>query len=109
MRLATLTFLAAALNGAIDSGRFDTLAIEDVRKAIQAGTIFPYLKRTLGSDIDLSIFDADAAAEAELLAGWQDMDNAIDARRKCGIEHRGLPLLVAFLLEGIQCRARNGA
>ncbi|AMB48407.1 MULTISPECIES: hypothetical protein [Methylobacteriaceae] len=39
---------------------------------------------------------------------WQDMENAVDARRKFGVEHRGLPLLVAFLLEGIQRRARAG-
>lgn len=109
MRLSTLTFLAFYLNGAIDSGRYDVLAIEEVRKAIQEGTIFAFLKTKLGSDIDLSIFDADAAAKAELLAEWQDMDNAIDARRKFGVEHRGLPLLIAFLLEGIQRRARTGA
>lgn len=108
MRLSTLTFVAFYLNSAIDSGRYDTLAIEEVREAIQTRGIFRFLKSRLGNDIDLSIFDADAAAEAELLAEWQDMDNAIDARRKFGVERRGLPLLLAFLLEGIQRRARSG-
>lgn len=108
MRLSTLTFIAFSLNSAIDSGRYDTLAIGEVREAIQAGTIFAFLTTKLGHDIDLTIFAADAGAEAELLAEWQDMDEAIDARRKFGVEHRGLPLLVAFLLEGIQRRARAG-
>lgn len=108
MRLSTLTFIAFYLNGAIDSGRYDTLTIEDARKVIQAEIIHSFLMTELGHDFDLSILTADAGAEAELLAEWQDMDDAIDARRKFGVEHRGLPLLVAFLLEGIQRRARAG-
>ena len=41
-----------------------------------------------------------------MLFEWQDMEAAIPARKKFGVENRGLPLLVAYLLEGIQRRAR---
>ena len=34
------------------------------------------------------------------------MEIAIPARKKFGVENRGLPLLAAYLLEGIQSRAR---
>ncbi|TFZ54947.1 hypothetical protein E4V01_24120 [Methylorubrum sp. Q1] len=64
MRLSILTFIVFTLNGAIDSGRYDTLAIGEVREAIQAGTIFSFLKTKIGHDIDLSIFASDAGAEA---------------------------------------------
>lgn len=42
----------------------------------------------------------------ELLAEWQDFLAAINERRKMGVERRGLPLLIAYLLEGIQRRLR---
>ena len=102
MKISTLTFIAFYFNSAIDTGRYDDLSIEEVRREIQAGTIFRAKK--LGTDIDLSILDD--RTEAELLAEWQDMEIAIPARKKFGVENRGLPLLAAYLLEGIQSRAR---
>ena len=104
MNISTLTFIAFYFNSAIDTGRYDDLSIDEVRREIQAGTIFRFLTKKLGTDIDLSILDE--KTEAELLAEWQDMEIAIPARKKFGVENRGLPLLVAYLLEGIQRRAR---
>ena len=104
MKISTLTFISFYFNSAIDTGRYDDLSIEEVRREIQAGTIFRFLAKKLGTDIDLSILDD--RTEAELLAEWQDMEIAIPARKKFGVENRGLPLLAAYLLEGIQSRAR---
>ncbi len=104
MKLSTLTFIAFYFNSAIDTGRSGGLSIEEVRRELQAGTIFRFLAKKLGTDIDLSILDD--RTEAELLAEWQDMEIAIPARKKFGVENRGLPLLAAYLLEGIQSRAR---
>ena len=104
MKISTLTFIAFYFNSAIYTGRYDDLSIEEVRREIQAGTIFRFLAKKLGTDIDLSILDD--RTEAELLAEWQDMEIAIPARKKFGVENRGLPLLAAYLLEGIQRRAR---
>lgn len=66
------------------------------------GTIFDFLRQRLGNDIDLSILKKED--EAELLAEWRDFLAAVNARRKMGVEMRGLPLLIANLLEGIQRR-----
>jgi hypothetical protein len=103
MPISLLTFLAFYLNGAIDTGRYDDLGIDEIKREVREGTIFTFLRNRLGSDIDLSVLDA--PKEEELLAEWQDMLAAVNERRKFGIEHRGLPLLVAYLLEGVQRRA----
>ncbi len=102
MRITALTFLAFYLNAAMDSGRYDGLAISEVKSKIENGTIFDFLRQRLGNDIDLSILTTED--EAELLAEWQDLLAAVNARRKMGVEVRGLPLLIACLLEGIQRR-----
>ncbi len=104
MKISTLTFIALYFNSAIDTGRYDDLSIDQVRQEIRAGTIFRFLTTKLGDDIDFSILDT--KTETGLLFEWQDMEAAIPARKKFGVENRGLPLLVAYLLEGIQRRAR---
>lgn len=102
MRISTLTFIAFYLNSAMDCGRYDDLAISEIKSKIENGTIFDFLRQRLGNDIDLSIVTTED--EAELLAEWQDLLAAVNERRKMGIEMRGLPLLIAYLLEGIQRR-----
>jgi hypothetical protein len=102
MRITTLTFVAFYLNAAIDSGRYDDLTLTDLKAAIDNGTVFDLLRKRLGQDIDLSILSPND--EAELLREWQDLASAVNERRKMGIERRGLTLLVAYLLEGIQQR-----
>lgn len=102
MQISTLTFIAFYLNSAIDSGRYDDLSIDEVKREIEAGAIFPFLRTRLGSDVDLSLLKTED--EAELLAEWQDLLAAVNERRKMGIERRGLTLLIAYLLEGIQRR-----
>ena len=57
---------------------------------------FRFLTTKLGDDIDFSILDT--KTETGLLFEWQDMEAAIPARKKFGVENRGLPLLVAYLL-----------
>lgn len=103
MRVSALTFLAFYVNSAIDTGRYDDLSIDVVRRGVRAGTIFEVLATRLGNDLDLSLLDD--AKRAELLDEWQDMEAAIDIRKKFGIERGGLALVMAFILEGIQRRA----
>lgn len=105
MRITNLTVLGFYINAAIDSGKYDHITNSAVQDEIAAGTIFQFLRDKLGTDIDLSLLDA--KKEAQLLTEWQDMVNAIDARRKMGIENRGLTLLMGYLLEGIQRRQDN--
>ena len=107
MSLTDLTFMAFNLNTIIDSQRYNMVPIMDVRRAVQDRTIFAYLKTKLGSDIDLSILDADPAAKAELATEWQHMEAILNSQRKFDAEHCGLQLLFAFLIEGIQRRTQE--
>ncbi|AWH50948.1 hypothetical protein C1925_18145 [Stenotrophomonas sp. SAU14A_NAIMI4_5] len=102
MQITNLTFLAFSINSAIDTGDYDHSTVEIVGRHIEAGSVFSYLQNELKEDLDLSIFDA--ATKAQLLVEWQDLLNAVDARRKFGVRRCGLCLLVAYLVEGIQRR-----
>ena len=104
MKITSLTFIAFYINSAIDTGRYDDIEIHEVKQQITSGSIFDFLQNLLRNDIDLSILTKED--EMELLAEWQDFLAAINERRKMGVERRGLPLLIAYLLEGIQRRLR---
>lgn len=102
IRITQLTFLGFYLNGALGSGKYDNISIEDVKRKIYDFTILDYLKTELGYDIDISILNVDE--KKELMEEWQDMAHVIDESRKMAVEKNGLWLLVAYLLEGIQRR-----
>ena len=102
MKITKLTFLGFYLNGALGSGKYDEVSITEVKNQIEKGTIFKYLENTLGDDIDISAIDL--KDRQELLEEWEDLANAVDERRKLGVDKNGLCLLVAYLLEGIQRR-----
>lgn len=103
MKIWQLTCIAFQLNSALDSGHYDQLDIDQVANEIQAGTILTFLRGHLGLSIDLSILKPEN--EAELVAEWQDFLMAISADRKFGVTQRGLSLIIAYLIEGIQRRA----
>jgi len=105
MRITNLSFLAFYLNSAIDTGKYTDITYREVADNIKNGAIFSFLRKRLNGDIDLSIFDQEK--ERELIDEWQSLLNAVDARRKFGVENNGLCLLVAYLLEGIQHRQDN--
>lgn len=101
MRITQLTFLGFYLNGALGSGKYADITLEDVRTRIRDETIFEFLKSKLGHDIDLSLFEP--IDLLELLCEWHDMLGISPGRKLC-VDEGGLCLLVAFLLEGIQRR-----
>jgi len=105
MKIVRMTFLGFYLNGAAGSGRYDDISIADMKQAIRAGTVFDVLERRLGHDVDLSILDNDD--RAELLREWRGLADDVDEDRKLCVERNGLCLLVAYLLEGIQQRAKE--
>lgn len=100
--IAALGFIAFQINVAIDNRELEDLSIDTVRRKIEASTILAFLRRGI-RDMDLTHLTAET--EAELLVEWQDINIAVNARRKFGVEHRGLTLLMAFLIEGMQRRA----
>ena len=87
------------INGALDTGKYDDITLKQVSLEIQSGIIFSFLQKTLGNSFDLSILDM--VEQRDLLAECHDL-LGVNARKKFLVTQRGLCLLVAFLLEGIQ-------
>jgi len=100
MNLNQLTFIGFYLNGAQGNGRHDSISIEDVKAELEKGTLFEYLQRELGHDIDTSIFTEEE--KVALNAEWLDIALAVNESRKMCVEKGGLCLLVAYVLESIQ-------
>lgn len=92
------TFLGFQLNGLLDDGK--TLDFDQTRKHVDDGSLFPWLKDEFGHNIDLSVYTPEELAA--ILELFQDLSDAVNSRRKFGVEHNGLALLVAYCFEGIQ-------
>ncbi len=85
---------------AVDSGKYDTLSVEEVSRHAAAGTIPAFLVDRFGSDLDLSIFEPqDWIALSDT---WGSINNAVDASRKFGVDQRGACLLMAYALQSFQ-------
>lgn len=104
MRLTYYCYFLQNINSAIDSGKYQDISVEEVEDRIERGDLVPYLRERLGEDVDLSLPDPSMAAELnaklqDLLGGYRGRE-----RRKWGVEHSGLCLLVAWTSEIIQQR-----
>jgi hypothetical protein len=104
MKAFKYTFLLSELLAAADSGKYDTLGIDEVSRHANAGTIPSFLVDRFGRDLDLSIFEADDWRELSEL--WSSLANAVDARRKFGVQNKGICLLMAYALESQQMLQR---
>jgi hypothetical protein len=103
MNAGKYRFLLWQLIAALDTGKYDGLSIEDVRLHARGGSIAKFLQQEFGTVADFSIFsDDDWRTLNEELAS---MENAIDASRKFGVENRGMSLLMAWTLEGVQMKS----
>ena len=100
MKASKYRFLLWELIAALDSGKYDSLEIEEVKRHANAGTIPAFLVDRFGADLDFSIFEAqDWTAIGET---WASIANAIDAKRKFGVENKGISLLLAYTLQSLQ-------
>ncbi|EEQ1355378.1 TPA: hypothetical protein ACIBY0_004514, partial [Salmonella enterica subsp. enterica serovar Enteritidis] len=81
-------------------GRYDSITIEDIKSELEKGTLFSYLKKELGTDIDISVLTE--KEKTHLNNEWLDMSLAVSERRKFCVERGGLCLLVAYIFESIQ-------
>lgn len=93
-------FLLWGFIGAMDTGKYDSLSVEEVHRHADVGNIQAFLLERFGSDLDLSLIEGqDWAFISET---WASISNAIDERRKFGVENRGICLLMAYALESLQ-------
>ncbi|HEX4105083.1 MAG TPA: hypothetical protein VHX92_02510 [Rhizomicrobium sp.] len=88
------------LIAALDTGKFDHLSIEDVRLHARGGTISKFLKGTLGSVCDFSLLTPQDLSSLD--EEFASMENAINARKKFGVENKGIALLMGWALQGVQ-------
>jgi hypothetical protein len=92
------TLLGFYLNALLDRG--DALDIDDTHKHVSDGSLFGWLKENFGGDLDLSLYRPED--EAVVLELFESLSNAVNSRRKFGVEQNGLALLLAYCLEGLQ-------
>ncbi len=104
MRLSQLSYFVFEVNAALDTGKYDHLTIADVQQRIENKEVVPWLRSTMGDDIDLSLIDASMANE--LHNALLDICDANKGResKKWGLRKRGLCLLIAWTVEMIQHR-----
>lgn len=107
MKVTALTFLILEINHLIDAGRYNDISIQDVHKAIESKRVLRFLKERVGNDIDLSMYlDSDTYGNFE--AYYEQKLNDIyggyagQERRKWGVAHLGLCLILAWTNEIIQ-------
>lgn len=92
------TLLGIEFVALLDRG--ETLDIDETREHLEDGSLFAWLKSRFGEDLGLSLYGA--ADQAEVLDRFASLANAVDARRKFGVERNGLALLAAYCFEMLQ-------
>jgi hypothetical protein len=104
-----LTYFVLEVNAALDTGKYDGISIQDVHERIVNKEVVPWLKSALGDDIDLSLFEGQAANE--LHDGLLDIHDGYRGQesRKWGVRQRGLCLLIAWAVELIQRQRKESA
>lgn len=104
MRIYKLTNFAQLLNGALGSGKFLDIPSDEVRRHVDDGTIFEFLKEKLGPSPAIDFLSP--VDRLELLLEWDMMRGCVDPLPFNGHRH-GFCLLIGYLLEGIAQRSQN--
>ena len=86
--------------GALDTGKYDSLPIEEVQQHAAAGTVQAFLVDRFGSDLDLSFIEPQEWTV--ISETWAGIADVVNSRRKFGVENRGICLLIAYTLESLQ-------
>jgi len=107
VKVSALTSLIFHINSLIDSGKYGDITIDEVRKAIDEKKVLRFLQERAGSDVDLSLHLENSAYgnfEAYFETNINDIYGAYlgKERRKWGIEHSGLCLILALTNEIVQ-------
>lgn len=98
------------LIGALDTGNYDKLSIDDVTAHARAGASDSFLKKQFGANFDFSTMKPEDWLA--LNERWLNIENAVDVKRKFGVENKGIALLIAYTLECFQSldnAGKNGA
>ena len=100
MRPYKYRFMLWQLISACDTGKYDSLSIDEVQRHANSGTIASFMIDTFDTHCDFSIFEpSDWTIIGET---WGNIANAIDPSRKFGVDNKGICLLMAYALESQQ-------
>ncbi len=97
MKAYKLQSLIWEFNSLLDSGAYDDIAVDEVKRHARAGTIPAFLTEQFGEDIDLGAMQPQDWTG--LNKEWERFAVEINEGRKMGIENRGLSLLLAYALQ----------
>ena len=100
MKTYKYRFLLWQLIAALDTGKYDSLSIYEVKHHADAGTISAFLIDRFGGEADFSMFEP--KDWTDINETWSSIANAVDASRKFGVENKGIALLMAYTLQSIQ-------
>jgi hypothetical protein len=95
------TFLGFELNHLLDQGL--SVDIDETRERLDQGTVFEWLEEQFAQEpyyLDLSLYEQEE--RETIIRAFQSISNAVDARKKFGVERNGIALLVAFCLQILQ-------
>jgi hypothetical protein len=105
MTLTDLTFLILNLNSLVDRDLHKGVSLDEAKQHIERGDVLDWLEKKFGVDMDLSIY-RDRPSAHEITEGLRQIlgGNNGRERRKWGVEHNGICLLVAWVNELVQQR-----
>jgi len=103
--LVDLTFLILNLNHLVDYGLYKDVGLDEVKQHIGMGDVLQWLGEKFKGHIDLGMYRGRPSAQEitkglqELMAGYSGRE-----RRKWGVQHNGICLLIAWVNELVQQR-----
>jgi|SRR5262245_20613266 len=95
--------LAAHLNGAADSRKYEHIDTDTIVRHIEYGDVFDFLRTELGPDVAYALGRLTDVHRHLLVTHWRMMASGFDASQ-FHVRHSGLALLVGYLLHLIQNR-----
>jgi hypothetical protein len=101
MQAHKFKFLASEFIALLDTGKFDHIGLDAIKRHITDGTISTFLIEHFGNDADFSVLDD---RDWPVLTGeWQGFVKAADEQRT-GIRYKGLCLLLGYAMRSQQNR-----
>jgi hypothetical protein len=104
MKMYKFTALLWQFNMMLDSGKYDNITVSDIKDRIENGTLPDYLKIQF-PDADFSMIEPEEWPY--LVKEWSGLANTVDEQRKMGVINRGICLLLAYTINGLQSHPEN--
>jgi len=107
LHIVSLTDALFMLNGAIDAGRSEGVTLQEVHAHLEEGDLVEHLEQRLG--VQFSGVRSGTEQNKLFIEALKYVRDVIDGRerRKFGVEHNGVCMLIAYITEIIQSASWN--